>query len=117
MGRKGTMAEREINSKFLNEKMTVKIFKPEKFSDLYKYTVCIMQDGNDYFQMGRIATLSDRLHESEEITNTVFVGIHYQDRHDRRKKYHPAGEQNESYTNILVSEVVPLLNNKMTTYN
>jgi enterochelin esterase-like enzyme len=117
MGRKGTMVEREINSNYLDEKMTIKIFKPEKFSDLYKYTVCIMQDGNDYFQMGRIATLSDRLHESEEITNTVFVGIHYQDRHDRRKKYHPAGEQNESYTNFLVREVVPLLDNELPTYN
>jgi enterochelin esterase-like enzyme len=117
MGRKGTMTEREIESKYLNEKMTIKIFKPEKFSDLYKYTVCIMQDGNDYFQMGRIATLSDRLHDAGEITNTVFVGIHYQDKYDRRKKYHPAGEQNEAYTNFLVREAVPLLDDELPTYN
>ncbi|MFA1818917.1 alpha/beta hydrolase [Virgibacillus oceani] len=117
MGRKGTMVDREINSKYLDEKMTINIFKPEKFSDLYKYTVCIMQDGNDYFQMGRVATLSDRLHDAEEITNTVFVGIHYQDRYDRRKKYHPTGEQNEAYTNFLVREVVPLLDDELPTYN
>ncbi|GAB3789748.1 alpha/beta hydrolase [Virgibacillus kimchii] len=117
MGRKGTMTEREIDSKYLNEKMTMKIFKPEKFSDLYKYTVCIMQDGDDYFQMGRIATLSDRLHDAGEITNTVFVGIHYQDRYDRREKYHPKGKQNENYIKFLVREAVPLLDEELPTYN
>lgn len=117
MARKGTMTEKEINSTYLDETMTIKIFKPERFSDLYKYTVCIMQDGNDYFQIGRIATLSDRLHDAGEITNTVFVGIHYQDRYDRRKKYHPTGEQNEAYTNFLVREVVPLLDDELPTYN
>ena len=109
LGRKGTMIEKEIESRYLKETMTIKIFQPETFSPLYKYNICIMQDGNDYFQMGKVATLSDRLHDSREITNTVFAGIHYQDRYDRWKKYHPSGEQNESYMKFLVNEVLPLL--------
>ncbi|WP_085992696.1 alpha/beta hydrolase [Oceanobacillus senegalensis] len=109
MGRKGTMINKEINSSYLNETKQIKIYKPESFSPLYKYNICLMQDGNDYFQMGRIATFSDRLHESEEITNTVFIGIHYKDRQDRRKKYHPSGEQYEAYTKFVVNEVIPLI--------
>ncbi|MBP1969062.1 enterochelin esterase-like enzyme [Virgibacillus natechei] len=117
MGRKGSMIEREINSNYLNETMTLKLYQPEAFSPLYKYNICIMQDGNDYFQMGRIATLSDRMHDSEEISNTVFVGIHYQDRYDRKKKYHPSGEQQEAYIKFLVNEVVPLLDEELPTYH
>ncbi len=117
MGRKGKMIEETIESKYLEETMTLKMYQPETFSPLYKYNICIMQDGNDYFQMGRIATLSDRLHEAEEITNTVFIGIHYKDKFDRREKYHPSGKQNEAYTKFLVNEVVPLLDDILPTYH
>lgn len=117
MGRKGTMLVKDIDSRFLNEKMSIQIYQPESFSPLYKYNICLMQDGNDYFQMGRVATLSDKLHDSYEITNTVFAGIHYQDKHDRRKKYHPSGEQNEAYTKFLVNEVVPLLDELIPSYH
>ncbi|MUK88042.1 esterase family protein [Ornithinibacillus sp. L9] len=117
MGRKGKMIEQEINSTYLQENMTLKTYQPESFSPLYKYHICIMQDGNDYFQLGRIATLSDRLHDDHEIENTIFVGIHYKDRHDRLKKYHPNGEQHEAYVKFLVHEVVPLLDDFLPTYH
>ncbi|WP_249870099.1 alpha/beta hydrolase [Oceanobacillus saliphilus] len=117
MGRKGKMVEKEIESRFLNETMKIKVYQPESFSPLYKYNICIMQDGDDYFQMGRVATLSDKLHDSHEITNTVFAGIHYQDKHDRREKYHPSGEQNEAYTKFLINEVVPFLDELIPTYH
>lgn len=117
MGRKGTMTEEQIESNYLDETMVLKIYKPETFSSLYKYHICIMQDGNDYYQLGRIATLSDRLHESQEITNTIFVGIHYRDKFDRREKYHPSGKQNNEYTKFLVHEVVPFLDNLLPTYH
>lgn len=117
MGRKGTMNEQEIDSKYLDEVITLKLYQPEAFSPLYKYHICIMQDGNDYYQLGRAATLSDRLHTNEEIENTVFVGIHYHDRYDRREKYHPNGEKQEAYIKFLVYEVVPLLDDLLPTYH
>jgi len=117
LGRKGKMIDKEINSSYLNETMTLRIYQPESFSPLYKYHVCIMQDGNDYYQIGRVATLSDRLHTDMEISNTIFVGIHYQDKFDRWKKYHPDGEQNKNYIKFLVHEVVPFLDDLLPTYN
>src|SRR5690625_5957739 len=71
------MVEEEIQSIYLNETIMLKIYKPEKFSELYKYHLCIMQDGNDYYQIGRIARLSDELHRSGDIEQTIFSGIHY----------------------------------------
>ncbi|SDJ86420.1 alpha/beta hydrolase [Sediminibacillus albus] len=117
MGRKGTMLDKQINSKYLNETITVKWYQPESFSSLYKYHVCIMQDGDDYFQLGRIATLSDRLHSAGEIENTVFVGIQYNDKYDRQDKYHPSGSKQADYMNFLLHEVVPLLDEELPTYN
>lgn len=114
--RKGTMIEKTIDSSYLNEEMVLKIYQPPAFSPMYKYHICIMQDGDDYYQMGRLATLSDELHEEVEITNTVFVGIHYIDRFDRLKKYHPDGEQFEEYMKFLAFEVSSFLDEMLPTY-
>ncbi len=111
------MIEREITSRYLGESMTLKIYQPESFSPLYKYHICIMQDGNDYYQMGRVATFSDKLHEDAEIENTIFIGIHYKDRYDRLKKYHPSGEQYEAYSKFIMKEVVPLLDDLLPTFH
>ncbi len=116
LGRKGSMIEKQINSKYLQENMTLTIYQPEDFSPLYKYQLCIMQDGNDYYQLGRVATLSDKLHDNQEITNTIFVGIQYKDKFDRREKYHPDGKQNEAYIKFLGHEVVPFLDHLFPTY-
>ncbi|GAA0593385.1 alpha/beta hydrolase-fold protein [Virgibacillus siamensis] len=111
------MIDKEIDSSYLNETMTLKLYQPESFSPLYKYHICIVHDGNDYYQLGRLATLSDKLHGSGEIANTVFVGIHYKDKFDRRKKYHPNGEQNQDYIRFLVHEAVPFLDDLLPTYH
>lgn len=76
-----------------------------------------MQDGNDYFQLGRVASLSDELHEQEKISNTIFAGLHYKDKFDRREKYHPGGKQNQAYTHFLIREVVPFLDDLFPTYH
>lgn len=113
MGRKGEFKEIKIRSNYLNEAIKLKWYVPEGFSDLTNYHVSIMQDGDDYFQMGRIATLSDKLHEAKKINSTVFVGIHYKDRYDRQAKYHPAGEKQTDYMQFLVHEAVPFINQEL----
>ncbi|SDJ45456.1 alpha/beta hydrolase [Salimicrobium halophilum] len=109
MKRKGTFEEHIISSDYLKEDMKLRVYLPENFSELYKYQFCIMQDGEDYFQMGRAATLSDELHESKEIDPTIFVGIHYEDKFDRQDKYHPEGERQQNYIDFIVNEVTPFL--------
>ncbi|KHE67924.1 esterase family protein [Halobacillus sp. BBL2006] len=113
MGRDGSFKEFSIESSYLNETMTLRVYVPENYSPLYKYHFCIMQDGNDYFQMGRAATLSDQLHAAEEIENTIFIGIHYNDKYDRQDKYHPDGKKQSDYVNFLIREVVPFLDEEL----
>lgn len=109
MARKGNMFEKEIDSVYLQENILVKVYEPEEYDPTYEINVCFMQDGDDYFQLGRVATISDELHEEYDIVNTYFVGIQYTDRYDRLKKYHPEGEQNEAYIQFLMKEVIPFI--------
>lgn len=113
MARKGKMTTYKINSNYLNEEMTLAVYEAETFDSLYENQVCIMQDGDDYFQIGRIQRISDNLHDADDLINTTFVGIHYIDRFDRLKKYHPDGEQHEAYKQFLAKEVLPLLQEKL----
>src|SRR5699024_1804586 len=111
MARKGKMYDIQIESTFLQETMTVKIYEPEQYNSLYENQIVIMQDGDDYFQLGRVATVSDEMHDDYELSNTVLVGIHYIDRFDRLKKYHPDSEQYEAYKKFLIQEVIPAVEN------
>ncbi|MCP3026652.1 alpha/beta hydrolase-fold protein [Halobacillus sp. A5] len=117
MGRKGKFEHHVIFSQYLNEEITLKVYTPENYSPLYKYHFCIMQDGDDYFQMGRAATLSDQLHSEREIENTIFIGIHYYDKYDRQDKYHPDGKKQGDYINFLIREVVPYLDENLPGYS
>lgn len=109
------MSVQIIGSEYLQEEMSLMIYTPEDYSPFQQYNICIMQDGNDYYQMGRVASVSDQLHEDGDIEHTIFIGIHYRDKYDRRKKYHPDGEQQDAYIQFLSQEVVPFLDENFST--
>src|SRR5699024_1894529 len=98
-----------IQSEHLDEALTLKFYQPEEIDSIYETNICIMQDGNDYFNFGRIATLSDELHDDFDITNTMFVVIQYLYRFDRRENYHLHSKQHTKYKKSLMNEVIPLI--------
>lgn len=114
--RKGNIKSYVFNSKELSEELELLIYLPYNFSPLFKYTLVIAQDGRDYFQMGRIGRVADELLENDEIENIIIVGIPYQDRFDRRRKYHPDGDQHAAYVRFLAHELVPFLDKEFPTY-
>jgi enterochelin esterase-like enzyme len=114
--RKGTIKSYMFQSEALAEELELLVYLPYNFSPLFKYTLVIAQDGRDYFQMGRIGRVADELIADEKIENIIIVGIPYQDRFDRRRKYHPDGEQHNAYIRFLAHELVPFLDNEFPTY-
>jgi enterochelin esterase-like enzyme len=114
--KKGTVEEISFSSKSLNEEMTILVYKPVNFTPLYKYHLVIAQDGQDYFNLGRIARVTEELIEQQEIPNIIIVGIPYRDVQDRFNKYHPNGEKHESYIRFLAHELVPYLDQHYPTY-
>jgi enterochelin esterase-like enzyme len=114
---RGTVTEINIPSKELQEDIQLLVYLPASFSPLYKYSLLIAQDGKDYFQLGRIPRVVDELLDQQEIENIIIVGIPYADVHDRRRKYHPDGEQNAAYIRFLAHELVPFLDEYYPTYH
>jgi enterochelin esterase-like enzyme len=113
---KGTIKEHSIKSNELGEEITLLIYLPANFSPLYKYSLLIAQDGTDYFQLGRIGRLADEYLFEREIENLIIVGIPYKNVEDRRRKYHPDGDQRQSYIRFLAHELVPFLDQEFPTY-
>lgn len=110
------MQEVRFSSKELGEEIQLLIYKPANFSPLYKYSLLIVQDGRDYFQLGRIGRLADEYMFEKQIENLIIVGIPYKNVQDRRRKYHPNGEQNVAYIRFLAHELVPYLDREFPTY-
>ncbi|PLS02898.1 alpha/beta hydrolase [Neobacillus cucumis] len=113
---KGTIKEYTFQSEELQETMQLLIYLPANYSPLYKYSLLIAQDGKDYFQLGRIGRLADELLFQHEIENLIIVGVPYKNVEDRRRKYHPEGDQNQPYIRFLAHELVPFLEKEFPTY-
>ncbi|MDQ0198219.1 alpha/beta hydrolase [Neobacillus ginsengisoli] len=113
---KGTIKELTFQSLELGEELQLLVYLPANYSPLYKYTLLIAQDGRDYFQLGRIGRLADEFLFEKEITNLIIVGIPYKDVKDRRRKYHPDGDQNQQYIRFLAHELAPYLDKEFPTY-
>lgn len=114
---KGTIKELTFFSQELGEEMQLLVYLPANFSPLYKYSLLIAQDGRDYFQLGRIGRLADEYLFEQEIENIIIVGVPYKNVEDRRRKYHPDGEQNPAYIRFLAHELVPFLDGEYPTYH
>ena len=106
---KGTIKELTIHSRELGEVVLLLVYLPANFSPLYKYSLLIAQDGRDYFQLGRLGRLADEYLYKREIENLIIVGVPYKNVEERRRKYHPEGEQNQQYIRFLAHELVASL--------
>ncbi|MBM7659697.1 enterochelin esterase-like enzyme [Bacillus mesophilus] len=112
----GRTEEITIYSNALQEELTLLVYKPSNYSSLYKYHLVIAQDGQDYFNLGRIARVTEELIQEKRIPNTIIVGIPYGNVRDRKDKYHPDGSQKDAYIRFLAHELVPYLDDQYPTY-
>ena len=71
----GTIIDKMFHSEALQEEVPLLLYLPASFSPLYKYSLLIAQDGKDYFQMGKIGRVADRLLEERKIKNIIIQRI------------------------------------------
>ncbi len=113
---KGTIKDLTFHSAALGEEVGLLVYLPANFSPLYKYSLLIAQDGRDYFQLGKIGRLADEFLFERKMENVIIVGVPYKNVEDRRRKYHPDGEQNKQYIRFLAHELVPFLDQEFPTF-
>ncbi|WP_226670711.1 alpha/beta hydrolase [Metabacillus litoralis] len=112
----GIVKEHTFYSNSLQEELTLLVYLPENYSPLYKYSLLIAQDGQDYFRLGRVGRQVEALMKDEEIEDVIVIGIPYNDVNDRREKYHPNGSKFDNYVRFLAHELVPYLDKEFPTY-
>lgn len=116
MNKRGTIQERTFYSQELQEDLSLLIYLPYQYSQLYKYHLLIASDGRDYFQLGRIPRVTDELIDAQAIEPVIIVGVCYRNVDDRYEKYHPNGSQHQAYKRFLAHELVPFLDREYSTY-
>ncbi|MGO4889388.1 alpha/beta hydrolase [Anaerobacillus sp. MEB173] len=112
----GTIIDDQLFSEYLQEERALIVYLPNNFSPLYTYHLVIVQDGKDYFQLGRIARIADELIEKREIEELIIVGVPYNNVAERRELYHPNGKKSTDYIRFLAGELVPYIEAKYPTH-
>ncbi|WP_223066237.1 alpha/beta hydrolase [Paenibacillus caui] len=107
---KRTVVKHEIESKYLNETRRLRIYLPPGYNELLSYPVVYCQDGEEFFNFGRIATHANRLILDEDIEPFIIVGVEVNTK-VRTQEYAPFGSRFEAYVSCFTEEIIPYVEN------
>lgn len=108
---KRTIVRKSIRSSFLQEDRELSIYLPPGYQELLTYPVIYCQDGEQFFNFGRIATQATRLILEEDMQPVIIVGVHVNPA-QRNADYHPLGERHEAYCRFFTDEMLPFIENE-----
>ncbi|WP_018752825.1 alpha/beta hydrolase [Paenibacillus sanguinis] len=108
---KRTIIKEEIESKFLEEKRYLRVYLPPGYNEIISYPVVYCQDGEEFFNFGRIATHANQLILDEGIDPFIIVGVEVNTT-VRTEEYAPFGNRFEAYTSCFTEEIIPFIEQK-----
>lgn len=104
---KRTVVKHEISCPLLESgKRSVRVYLPPGYQEVLSYPVVYCQDGEDFFNFGRVATIANKLILDDEVEPFIVAGIDVDKKH-RTSEYSPDGERFESYVQSLIHDIVP----------
>ncbi|MNI31757.1 Endo-1,4-beta-xylanase Z precursor [compost metagenome] len=103
---KRTIDKEELTSSYLNETRSLRIFLPPGYNELLSYPVIYCQDGEQFFNFGRIATLLTRAILDEGLEPAIVVGVDV-NTVNRTAEYSPDGNRHEAYKHFFTKELIP----------
>ncbi|WP_379126919.1 alpha/beta hydrolase [Paenibacillus sp. sgz500958] len=105
---KRTILKQTIWSEHLQENRKLRIYLPPGYNEAQSYPVVYCQDGEEFFNFGRIATLAGRLILEEGIKPFIIVGVEV-DISVRTQEYAPFGSRFHSYLTCFAEEIIPYI--------
>lgn len=105
---KRTIVKERVASDFLQEERPVRIFLPPGYQEVASYPVIYCQDGEQFFNFGRIVTHMNRLIYDEDVPPAVIVGVDV-DVKTRTSEYAPEGERFGAYCRFFAEELLPFV--------
>lgn len=108
---KRTIVKEVIESKFLQENRTLRIYLPPGYNEILSYPVVYCQDGEEFFNFGRIATWANQLILEEGVDPFIIVGVEV-DTKVRTEEYAPFGNRFDAYLSCFAEEIIPFIEQK-----
>lgn len=109
---KRTILKDSIDSSYLIEgKRNLRIYLPPGYNEVLSYPVIYCQDGEDFFNFGRIATSAQQLILDEGIEPFIIVGVDV-DKSVRTEEYSPDGTRHQAYVDFFALELLPYIEGK-----
>jgi len=106
---KRTIVQHRIPSQYVDSgSRLVHVYLPPGYQPFISYPVVYCQDGEDFFNFGRIATYANQLIIEKNKNPFIVVGVEV-DKKVRTSEYSPDGERFEAYTHCFAEEIVPAL--------
>lgn len=98
--------KKQIRSEALNTSRDYWVYLPPGYNELTTYPVVYCQDGLEFLNFGRIATITNRLIIEEDMQPIIIAGIHV-DLPNRTEEYSPDGQRYPAYRQFWSEEVIP----------
>lgn len=106
---KRTINKETVPSRYLPEQSrNLRVFLPPGYNELLSYPVVYCQDGEDFFNFGRIATTATRLILDEGLEPFIIVGVDV-DKTYRTAEYTPDGNRHQDYLRFFAEELLPFI--------
>ncbi|MEK5198170.1 esterase family protein [Staphylococcus sp. FSL H8-0121] len=112
----GKINKHQFYSDILEREVTISIYLPEDYTDLFKHQVIICFDGLDFLRFGRIQREYERLRKDQEIQRAIIVGFHYESVEKRREEFHPQGSRSHLTVKAIGKELLPFIDATFSTY-
>lgn len=104
-----TVVKHVIPSNYLEQgERSVRFYLPPGYQEWLSYPVVYCQDGEDFFNFGRIATISHRLILEESWEPFIIAAVDV-DKSVRTEEYLTGSERHEAYLNFWIEELVPFV--------
>lgn len=112
----GKINKKVIHSDILDRDVTLSIYLPEEYTELFKYQVILCFDGLDFLRFGRIQRAYEQLRKDNDIQRAIIVGFHYEDVDKRREEFHPSGSRSHLTVQAVGKEILPYVDSTFPTY-
>jgi enterochelin esterase-like enzyme len=108
---KRTIVKELVPSAFLGETRTIRVLLPPGYQEVITYPVIYCQDGEQFFNFGRIATHLNRLMFDEGMDPAIIVGVDNVAA-ARTAEYAPEGSRFAEYCRFFTEELIPFIEQK-----
>lgn len=107
-----TILKEALPSQYLGEARSIRMFLPPGFDERVSYPVVYCQDGEQFFNFGRIATVATELILQQAVKPMIVVGVDV-DVRKRTSEYSPDGERFGDYSAFFIEELIPYVERRL----